>query len=1600
MPKNLFSKSGKLGLLLLVCFSYLITPGFQSEIEATTSAWESVGNEGFSDGTAQYTDIDFDDNNIPYVAYMDGSQTDRATVKKFNGDNWETVGSPGFTPGTAAGLNMSIGPDGTPYVLFKDGSDGNSASVMKYNGSSWEVVGNYGFSDGTIYDNHIAVDHDGNVYVLYVDSTRSYKLVAKKFNGTTWETVGSDGFSSSNTSSPSITFDTNNTPYVVYSDSDITVKKFNGSTWGTVGNSGIADGFSQGTDIAIDSNNQLYVAYLEDSTSEIGEYKSTVKTFDGSWQTVGEARFSERSGGKISIAMDNNDEPSVVYTKDATAQTLVQAYDSANNNWEGVGGEPVSSGTSNHANFVQSADDNLYVVFMDGANDNRATVKKTYTKYVLSYNGNGHESGDVPSDQVYDSNSTASVEGNANNLTRSGYSFLNWNTKSDGSGTSFNGGDELPIGEEDVTLFAQWINNNANLSDVTLSTGTLDPTFKESTTNYNMDVTYAESSITVTPTAADANATVTVNGETITSGQPSSSIDLDPGNNDIAIQVTAQDGSTKTYTITVNRTKSELLKQIEEAEGIANEDYTEDSWTALQNAISDAEDLLNNDDATPTEIDSALDALQAATDGLVKNPPTAESGRFIEGGNTLMIDFGKAVMFDLGEGESENDGFTVMVDGTGVTDVTAAVYDTDSSKVILTLPAGTGLSTEEMVHVDYVGAEGHLKGDEADGTAVEDFSFEAEDPFAAALKITSPKGNTTEHKPTVTGEVYVNSDALVVTVKDSGGNPVDADGTLTWASGDSSWSYEVGEELELGDYTVEARATDDERSVTKTQTFTIGDELKLEKVTVHDKTPDKGKLTFNIPVKEDLAAVDFASFEMDGRTVTDVKEINGNEVIVELNESFAPSNSLDVGYDEMAEGSAVVSRGEGSTELSTITPENTEAQADIEKANHIIPLEIVTTFLEDGEINIIFNKPINEEATDLSGLTFGGVPVQDPFEINGNELSFALPEGADDNTLAYDADLDNSHIEENLNSNNQLGDLIGKDAIDLGETPYHVNESGRLTDQIGIMDGNSRVIASESFDGNQPSGYEASVPNDVNQVELSPAPAAPIDKVVKVHVNGIKIADWGQLPLEVGENTITVGIYDADNPHVLLGQYQFDITRKSSSSGSGGSGGGGGTSEGEAETEVIEVDVAIGGEAPTDITRIPIERTTEADGTITDDVTFTKEQAEEIVDKAKETGENIARIIIPDENDEVSEVHVDIPTDTLLLLQTHEITLEIDNPNVFIQVPDNSLQGLDEDFYFKLVPVKEEDKKEEIEERARTEEVVREWVEAENIEVVSRPMTIETNLTNSPVTVTLPLRDIELPEGATERATFLAQLGIFIEHTNGEKEVVVGQSVTMPDGQPGIKFSIDHFSTFTIIDFHRELTQDADKHTWYIKGFPDGTFKPNQSVTRAQLAIMLARLMGYEGEQVTSKPFNDITLSHPYAGRIAFVKEYGIFQGDEQDNFRPDDAVTRAQMAVIAANYMELEIKEGIPISFTDTKQHWAKWAIEATREAGIIKGYENQTFQPNEPLTRAQAVVMLNTMTNRQPFHGVPDPSFTDVLPSHWAFEHIEAAARTYSTQ
>ncbi|MDU5807284.1 MAG: S-layer homology domain-containing protein [Peptoniphilus harei] len=190
----------------------------------------------------------------------------------------------------------------------------------------------------------------------------------------------------------------------------------------------------------------------------------------------------------------------------------------------------------------------------------------------------------------------------------------------------------------------------------------------------------------------------------------------------------------------------------------------------------------------------------------------------------------------------------------------------------------------------------------------------------------------------------------------------------------------------------------------------------------------------------------------------------------------------------------------------------------------------------------------------------------------------------------------------------------------------------------------------------------------------------------------------------------------------------------------------------------------------------------------------------------------------------------------------------------------------------------------------------------------------------------------------------------------------------------------------------------------YIAGYPDGTFKPGREVTRAEAVRMFVKLVN-EGKELPKNPttkFKDANNKW-YSDEINFAVSKGFISGYSDGTFKPNQGITRAEFAQMIAVF----VKDGYPGSsnFKDVKGHWASNAIDQLYGNKTIKGFPDGTFKPDQKLTRAEAVTVLNSVFGRNTkstsFANVNTNSlrkFSDVPMSHWAYYEIIDASNGHN--
>jgi hypothetical protein len=189
-------------------------------------------------------------------------------------------------------------------------------------------------------------------------------------------------------------------------------------------------------------------------------------------------------------------------------------------------------------------------------------------------------------------------------------------------------------------------------------------------------------------------------------------------------------------------------------------------------------------------------------------------------------------------------------------------------------------------------------------------------------------------------------------------------------------------------------------------------------------------------------------------------------------------------------------------------------------------------------------------------------------------------------------------------------------------------------------------------------------------------------------------------------------------------------------------------------------------------------------------------------------------------------------------------------------------------------------------------------------------------------------------------------------------------------------------------------------HIQYIFGYPDGSVRPDSTITRAEMAAMIFRLLADDAKNANYQiPFSDVEQGKWYSQAIAYLASQGIVAGYPDGTFRPDQPITRAEFAKMVAGFDELD--ETSRNSFSDTEGHWAAGFISSAAAKGWVSGYPDGTFQPEGGTTRAEAVTVINRMLNRQVALGdIPDwaPIYTDLTEAHWAYTAIIEASVTHS--
>lgn len=265
-----------------------------------------------------------------------------------------------------------------------------------------------------------------------------------------------------------------------------------------------------------------------------------------------------------------------------------------------------------------------------------------------------------------------------------------------------------------------------------------------------------------------------------------------------------------------------------------------------------------------------------------------------------------------------------------------------------------------------------------------------------------------------------------------------------------------------------------------------------------------------------------------------------------------------------------------------------------------------------------------------------------------------------------------------------------------------------------------------------------------------------------------------------------------------------------------------------------------------------------------------------------------------------------------------------------------------------------------------------------------------------------------------------------------------GYTLTLPTGY---SLDGDNYYTITVTDYNKEPKQGVEitlkdrdgaedegvtnidgiciipavKHAAYINGYEDGSVRPDGTMTRAEAAAIFARNVAEkEDERIPSAStsvFSDVDENAWYIDYVEYLADYGVIEGYENNTFRPNGTITRAEFVAMCTRFYELYDEVDTSTSadtFSDVSStHWARQSIIDATAMDWINGYSDGTFKPDNNITRAEAVTVVNAVLGRSADDEYISKNKTTVNPftdltstSYWAYEDILEAANTHMTK
>ena len=366
---------------------------------------------------------------------------------------------------------------------------------------------------------------------------------------------------------------------------------------------------------------------------------------------------------------------------------------------------------------------------------------------------------------------------------------------------------------------------------------------------------------------------------------------------------------------------------------------------------------------------------------------------------------------------------------------------------------------------------------------------------------------------------------------------------------------------------------------------------------------------------------------------------------------------------------------------------------------------------------------------------------------------------------------------------------------------------------------------------------------------------------------------------------------------------------------------------------------------PTDTTTVPVtgETTVPVDVEVSGNTATIPEITEQQVEQANGTKDNVVTIDVSGLSQNVTTV--ELPKEAVETVTQSVDNLQIVLPNVTVTLDKDDLSGVKEETITISVTTGTE--------AQSTLTPAQQQTVNDTVTNPSQVVTLETNVGGGTLNVPTAEDSVPLvvnPDGSLEPLPSTYEDGVV--------------SFQAKDGATVILRPLSY--TGAIAD---KLITDV--HDLYLKGYPDGSVKPMGNITRAEVSMAFYRLLK-DKSVVGTASYTDVKDDAWYAEAVKALSSLGIVEGYEDGSFKPDQAITRAEFAAVATRFIEAK---GGNVKFKDVPDDfWAKENISTAAYFGWINGYKDATFRPNNKITRAEAATIINHMLGRN-----ADKAFAD---------------------